>query len=127
MSQGNRYDTEKAGGTARPSRKKLQSHFPQARHSGTPCWASPLSFGLIGSSHTVISYKTPIPLFPHNVDSLCLSLNNAFHWFANFPSYWGRERWPGGLRSRGLQFYTFFGISIGIKRRLIDIAKKFFL
>jgi hypothetical protein len=25
---------------------------------------------------------------------------------------------------RGLQFYTFFGISIGIKRRLIDIAKK---
>ncbi len=26
--------------------------------------------------------------------------------------------------SRGLQFYTFFGISIGIKRRLIDIAKK---
>ncbi len=29
-----------------------------------------------------------------------------------------------GLRTRGLQFYTFFGISIGIKRRLIDIAKK---
>ncbi len=26
--------------------------------------------------------------------------------------------------TRGLQFYTFFGISIGIKRRLIDIAKK---
>ncbi len=25
---------------------------------------------------------------------------------------------------RGLQFYTFFGISIGITRRLIDIAKK---
>jgi hypothetical protein len=25
---------------------------------------------------------------------------------------------------RGLQFYTFLGISIGIKRRLIDIAKK---
>jgi hypothetical protein len=24
----------------------------------------------------------------------------------------------------GLQFYTFFGISIGIKRRFIDIAKK---
>ncbi len=28
------------------------------------------------------------------------------------------------VRARGLQFYTFFGISIGIKRRLIDIAKK---
>ncbi len=28
------------------------------------------------------------------------------------------------IYSRGLQFYTFFGISIGIKRRLIDIAKK---
>ncbi len=26
--------------------------------------------------------------------------------------------------NRGLQFYTFFGISIGIKRRLINIAKK---
>jgi hypothetical protein len=26
---------------------------------------------------------------------------------------------------RGLQFYTFFGISIGIKRRMIDISKKF--
>jgi hypothetical protein len=25
---------------------------------------------------------------------------------------------------RGLQFYTFFGISIGITRRLIDIGKK---
>jgi hypothetical protein len=25
---------------------------------------------------------------------------------------------------RGLQFYTFFGISTGIKQRLIDIAKK---
>ncbi len=30
-------------------------------------------------------------------------------------------RW---MNTRGLQFYTFFGISIGIKRRLIDIAKK---
>jgi hypothetical protein len=29
-----------------------------------------------------------------------------------------------GVDNRGLQFYTFFGISIGIKRRLIDIAKK---
>jgi hypothetical protein len=29
-----------------------------------------------------------------------------------------------GLDTRGLQFYTFFGISIGIKRRLVDIAKK---
>jgi hypothetical protein len=28
------------------------------------------------------------------------------------------------LYSRGLQFYTFFGISIGITRRLIDIGKK---
>jgi hypothetical protein len=28
------------------------------------------------------------------------------------------------LYSRGLQFYTFFGISIGIKRRMIDIGKK---
>jgi hypothetical protein len=27
-------------------------------------------------------------------------------------------------KSRGLQFYTFWGISMGIKRRLIDIAKK---
>ncbi len=26
--------------------------------------------------------------------------------------------------NRGLHFYTFFGISIGIKQRLIDIAKK---
>jgi hypothetical protein len=26
---------------------------------------------------------------------------------------------------RGLQFYTFSGISIGIKRRLTDIAKKY--
>jgi hypothetical protein len=25
---------------------------------------------------------------------------------------------------RGLQFYTFFGISIGIKRRIIDNGKK---
>jgi hypothetical protein len=29
-----------------------------------------------------------------------------------------------GVSSRGLQFYTVFGISIGITRRLIDIAKK---
>ncbi len=28
------------------------------------------------------------------------------------------------LYSRGLQFYTFFGISIGITRRMIDIGKK---
>jgi hypothetical protein len=28
------------------------------------------------------------------------------------------------LYSLGLQFYTFFGISIGIKRRMIDIGKK---
>jgi hypothetical protein len=28
------------------------------------------------------------------------------------------------LYNRGLQFYNFFEISIGIKRRLIDIAKK---
>ncbi len=27
-------------------------------------------------------------------------------------------------KSRGLQFYTFFGISIGITRRMIDIGKK---
>jgi hypothetical protein len=26
--------------------------------------------------------------------------------------------------NRGLQFYTFFGISIGITRRMIDIGKK---
>jgi hypothetical protein len=26
--------------------------------------------------------------------------------------------------TRGLQFYTFFGISIGITRRMIDIGKK---
>ncbi len=29
-----------------------------------------------------------------------------------------------GVDIRGLQFYTFFGISIGIKRRMIDIGKK---
>jgi hypothetical protein len=28
------------------------------------------------------------------------------------------------LNTRGLQFYTFFGISIGITRRMIDIDKK---
>ncbi len=28
------------------------------------------------------------------------------------------------LSNRGLQFYTFFGISIGITRRMIDIGKK---
>jgi hypothetical protein len=28
------------------------------------------------------------------------------------------------LLIRGLQFYTFFGISIGIKRRMIDNGKK---
>ncbi len=31
---------------------------------------------------------------------------------------------PGLISTRGLQFYTFFGISIGIKRRLIDNGKK---
>ncbi len=32
---------------------------------------------------------------------------------------------PGlSVYRRGLQFYTFFGISIGITRRLIDIGKK---
>ena len=29
-----------------------------------------------------------------------------------------------GLYNRGLQFYTFFGISIGITQRMIDIGKK---
>ncbi len=29
-----------------------------------------------------------------------------------------------GYARRGLQFYTFFGISIGITRRLIDIGEK---
>jgi hypothetical protein len=28
------------------------------------------------------------------------------------------------MYSRGLQFYTFFEISIGIKRRIVDIGKK---
>jgi hypothetical protein len=28
------------------------------------------------------------------------------------------------LQARGLQLFTFFGISIGIKRRMIDIGKK---
>ncbi len=35
-----------------------------------------------------------------------------------------REASIRSMSSRGLQFYTFFGISIGIKQRLIDIAKK---
>jgi hypothetical protein len=29
-----------------------------------------------------------------------------------------------GMDIRGLQFYTFFGISTGITRRMIDIGKK---
>ncbi len=30
----------------------------------------------------------------------------------------------GSMYTRGLQFYTFFGISIGITRRIIDMGKK---
>jgi hypothetical protein len=32
--------------------------------------------------------------------------------------------WKGWPNKRGLKFYTFFGISLGIKRRMIDIGKK---
>ncbi len=38
--------------------------------------------------------------------------------------YQGSKLWQRLLYIRGLQFYTFFGISIGITRRLIDIGKK---
>jgi hypothetical protein len=46
---------------------------------------------------------------PKNAITICSGLSHLTGW---------------ALGSRGLQFYTFFGISIGIKRRLIDIAKK---
>ncbi len=39
------------------------------------------------------------------------------------PGWWGWEG-GGGVHARGLQFYTCFGISIGIKRRMIDLGKK---
>ena len=47
--KGNRYCTEKADGTTRPSRTKLslRGHSPPAR-GGPPCWTSHLAFGLIG-------------------------------------------------------------------------------
>jgi hypothetical protein len=48
--------------------------------------------------------------------------------------YWGRMRLPftvieyrrlnNSVCIRGLQFYTFFEISTGIKRRMVDIGKK---
>jgi hypothetical protein len=61
--QGNQDGTEKAGGTARPSRTK--SHLPGSLSSsqldGLTFWASPLAFGLIGYIHTVrrCTYKRP--------------------------------------------------------------------
>ncbi len=47
----------------------------------------------------------------------------------NFPALIWNPSWRKGIHfqrvhGRGLQFYTFFGISIGITRRMIDIGKK---
>ncbi len=47
---GNRYGAEKASDTARPLRKNshLSGYSSPVGQAGPPCWASPLSFGLIG-------------------------------------------------------------------------------
>ncbi len=51
--QSNRYGTEKAGGTARPSRTKSHPAGPlsSSQPGGQLCWASHLAFGLIISKH----------------------------------------------------------------------------
>jgi hypothetical protein len=38
--------------------------------------------------------------------------------------YYLKNRDQDNIYNRGLQFYTFFGISIGITWRMIDIGKK---
>jgi hypothetical protein len=50
--QGNRYCTEKAGGTARPSRTKshLLGHSPPASQAGRRVGQALYTFGLIGPS-----------------------------------------------------------------------------
>ncbi len=50
--QGNRYCTEKAGITARPSRTKshLPGHSPSASQAGRRVGPTPLAFCLIGSA-----------------------------------------------------------------------------
>ncbi len=54
--QDNRYGTEKACGTARPSHTKSitpTGSLSSSQSGGPPCWASPLAFGLIGGNrHT---------------------------------------------------------------------------
>ncbi len=39
-------------------------------------------------------------------------------------SEWDTPPWGRDMYTRGLQFYTFFGISTGITWRMIDIGKK---
>ncbi len=59
--QGNRYGTEKAGGTARPSRTKSHvpgHHSPPASQAGRRVGPGPLAFGLIGRGYRIKTERT---------------------------------------------------------------------
>jgi hypothetical protein len=74
---------------------------------------------------------------------MCDTVNIQWIFIAHFPVsfHWFETKWRAflladymgccppfaqllSLSSRGLQFYTFFGISIGITRRMTDIGQK---
>jgi len=58
---GNRYGTERAGDTARPSRTKphLPGSLSSSQPGGPPCRASPLAFCLIAPGYSSISIEPP--------------------------------------------------------------------
>ncbi len=80
-------------------------------------------------------YRVPLVALYSTISCHALSkpLKTVFVQNPGLPSWAGRPEKNRFLSMssltwiRGLQFYTFFGFSIGIKRRMIDITKKYFL
>jgi hypothetical protein len=71
-----------------------------------------LAVGLLGSCRPSQLLAEMMELCPDNEVASC------------FFVFFFLQRLPAWLCIRGLQFYTFFGISTGITRRMIDIGKK---
>ncbi len=67
LARGNRYGTEKAGGTARPSRTKshLPGHFPLASQAGCRVGPALFAFGLIAWDN-VLSAPSPASMGRNN-------------------------------------------------------------